>query len=147
MKASPRKKLPAAAQRRSRLTAWIPRPRAHLAVLPGSARELRVDPKLKRIVKVLGLSAAADLLDIDKAQLSRCARGAEPISIELARRISEVEYVLERATRVMHEDEIGPWLTSPEPLLGNATPINTLALRGSGPVIGALQGIFAGVLV
>lgn len=135
------------AQRRNRLTPWVPHLRAHLTIVPGSASELRVDPKLQRVIKALGVSAAAEVLDIDKAQLSRCAHGAEPISTELARRISDVEYVLERAARVMHEDEIGSWLTSPEPLLGDATPLNTLALRGTGPVIGALEGIYAGVLV
>ena len=115
-------------------------------ILPGSAVELRVDPKLQGIIKALGVRAAAEILDIDKAQLSRCARGAEPISTELARRISDIEYVFRCAARVVHEDEIGPWLTSPEPLLGDATPLSTLVLRGTGPVIGALEGIFAGVL-
>jgi uncharacterized protein (DUF2384 family) len=141
------KKAPKLARRRSRLSPWAPQPRVHLAVLPGCADELRVDPKLERVIKALGVSAAAEILDIDKAQLSRCARGTEPIGTELARRISDVEYVLERAARVMHEDEIGPWLISPEPLLGDATPLNTLALRGAGPVINALEGIFAGALV
>ncbi|MGH7738446.1 MAG: hypothetical protein ACREMP_11365 [Candidatus Tyrphobacter sp.] len=98
-------------------------------------------------MKALGVNAAAEVLDINNAQLSRCLHEAEPISGELARRISDLEYVLERATRVMQPDEIGPWLTSPEPLLGGAIPVNTLALRGTGPVIGALEGIFAGVLV
>lgn len=132
---------------RTRLAAWNPQPRVQLKVVKGAAEQLRVDPKLQRLIKAFSLSAAAEILDIDKAQLSRCARGAEPISNELARRISDVEYVLERALRVMHEDEIGPWLIAPEPLLGETTPLNALALQGTGPVIAALDGIYAGVLV
>lgn len=146
MPATPVKKRPVK-PRRNRLAAWSPQPRARLTVLPGSTLELRVDPKLQRVIKALGVRAAAEILDIDKAQISRCARGTEPIGKELARRISDVEYVLERAVQVMHEDEIGAWLTAPEPLLGNTTPLNALVLRGPGPVIGALEGIFAGVLV
>lgn len=119
----------------------------HLVILPGAASDLRIDPKLQRVVKALGVRAAAEILDIDKAQLSRCARGSESIGAELARRISDVEFVLERAARVMHLDEIGPWLTAPEALLGGMTPLNALALRGTGPVVSALDGIFAGVLV
>ncbi len=132
--------------RRSRLAAWEPAPRT-LTIRPGASEQLRVDPKLQRVIKALGLVGAAEVLDVDKGQLSRCAHGTEAIGYELARRVSEVEYVLERALRVMHEDEVGPWLISPEPLLGNSTPLNTLVLQGAAPVTQALESLYAGVLV
>jgi uncharacterized protein (DUF2384 family) len=134
-------------RRRSRLPAWSPQPRPNLVLKRGMAKEPAVERKLQRLLKGFGLSAAAEILDVDKAQLSRCANRKEPIGEELARRISDVEYIVERALRVMHEDEIGSWLIAPEPLLGGATPLNTLAVQGAGPVAAALDGIFAGVLV
>ncbi len=133
--------------RRSRLAPWAPALRASIIVRSSAPMEIAVDAKLQRVVKAVGLAAAADMLGVDKAQLSRCARGKDRISGELARRISDVEYVLERALRVMHPDEIGPWLTAPEPLLGNSTPLNALALQGAARITQALDALYAGVLV
>lgn len=100
--------------------------------------------KLQRIVDSLSLSAAADVLGIDRSQLDRCRKGRETISAEVNRRIADVEYILDRALRVMHADEVGPWLTQPEPLLGGSIPLNVLTLKGTGPVVAALDGIAAG---
>ncbi len=98
-------------------------------------------------MKALGESAAADILGVDRAQINRCEHGRQAITMELARRISDVEYVLDRAIAVMHPDEIGPWLTSPEPLLGDAIPLNVLAIHGAARVVQALDAIYAGTLV
>jgi len=66
------------------------------------------------------------------------------MSAEVTRRIVDVEYLLDRALRVMHADEIGPWLTQPEALLGGSVPLNVLILKGAGAVVAALDGIAAG---
>jgi uncharacterized protein (DUF2384 family) len=100
--------------------------------------------KLRRIIESLSLSAAADVLGVDRSQLDRCRKGKEAMSAELTRRIADVEYVLDRALRVMPPDEVGPWLTEPEPLLGGSIPLNVLTLKGAGPVVTALDGIAAG---
>jgi uncharacterized protein (DUF2384 family) len=134
------------APRRPRLGPWSIPPSRTIELKPRAASEFTAVPKLERIVKALGVSAAADVLGVDRAQVSRCVKGTEPISLELARRISDVEYVLERAVRVMHTDEIGPWLTQPEPLLGNSIPLNVLTLHGPARVVQALDSIYAGAL-
>jgi uncharacterized protein (DUF2384 family) len=100
--------------------------------------------KLRRVVDSLSLIAAADVLGVDRSQLNRCLKGKEAIGAELSRRIIDVEYVLDRALRVLHSDEVGPWLTEPEPLLGGSVPINVLTIKGTGPVIVALDGVAAG---
>jgi uncharacterized protein (DUF2384 family) len=99
---------------------------------------------LQRIIDSLSLSAAADVLGVDRSQLDRARKGKESISAELDRRIADVEYVLDRALRVMHPDEVGPWLTEPEPLLGGSIPLNVLTLKGTGPVVSALDAIAQG---
>ena len=100
--------------------------------------------KLQRIIDSLSLAAAADVLGIDRSQLDRCRKGKEAISAELNRRITDVEYILDRALHVMHPDEVGPWLTEAEPLLGGSIPLNVLTLKGTGPVVAALDGVAAG---
>jgi hypothetical protein len=114
---------------------------------PCAADAFTTGPKLERLIEALGSNGAADVLGIDRSQLSRCARGKEGISQELARRISDVEYVLDRALQTMNADAIGPWLTAPEPLLRDRVPLNVLAKEGPTPVVNALEAIYAGVLV
>lgn len=118
-----------------------------IRVKPDAAQAFAVAPKLERLISALGSNGAADVLGIDRSQLSRFARGKERISQELARRISDVEYVLERALQTMNAEAIGPWLTSPEPLLGERVPLNVLAREGPAPVVSVLEAIYAGVLV
>jgi hypothetical protein len=44
------------------------------------------------------------------------------ISPVIAQRIVDLEYLLDRALRIFYPDEVGPWLTQPEPYLGGAIP-------------------------
>lgn len=100
--------------------------------------------KLRRLVKALGLNATARLLRVDPGQLSRCASGKEAIGQALSTRIIDLEYVIDRALKVMWPDEVGPWFTSSEPLLGGSTPLNVLLLSGPGRVVQALDARSAG---
>lgn len=138
---------PATARKpRSRLRPWIGPVDRRIVLKPQAEHAFTTAPKLERLVTVLGLNATAALLDVDRAQLSRCANGKDAIGEELARRIIDVEYVLDRALRVMWPDEVGPWLTSPEPLLGGSLPLNVLMIEGPARVVRAIDGIAAGAL-
>jgi hypothetical protein len=99
---------------------------------------------LERIVEILGLNQTARVLDVDRSQLSRCMRGAEGIGPALALRITNLQYILIRALQIMHADEVGPWLTEGEPLLGGSIPLNVLAIEGPAPVIAALDALASG---
>lgn len=111
---------------------------------PSAPAHFGVIVKLRRVVDSLSLTAAANVLGVDRSQLNRCLKGKEAIGVELSRRIIDVEYVLDRALHVLHSDEVGPWLTEPEPLLGGSIPINVLTIKGTGPVVSALDGVAAG---
>ncbi len=100
--------------------------------------------KLQRIIDILALAATADVLEVDRSQLDRYRKREEAIGTELNRRIADVDYVLDRAFQIMHPDEVGPWLTEPEPLLGGSIPLNVLTLNGTEAVIAVLDGIAAG---
>jgi hypothetical protein len=101
--------------------------------------------KLVAIVDALGHNVAAGLLQVDRSQLSRVIKGTENASADLQRRAVETDYVLSRLLQVMYPDEIAEWLTSPEPLLGDAIPANVLRLHGPDRVVRAINGIAAGV--
>ncbi len=123
---------------------WQVRPDRVIQLKPNAPANFAVMTKLQRIIDSLSLAAAADVLGVDKSQLDRCRKGKEAIGAELNRRITDVEYVLDRALHVMHPDEVGPWLTEAEPLLGGSIPLNVLTLKGTGPVVAALDGVAAG---
>ena len=130
---------------RPRSNRWTVRSERVIELKAGAPGVFAVLPKLARIVESIGLSAAADVLGIDKSQLRRCLKGEEAISAELTRRITDIEYIMDRALQVMNPEEIGAWLVAPEALLGNSLPINVLTTSGPARVIRALDGIAAGV--
>ncbi len=130
--------------RRSRLGPWAGAAERRFVLKAHAERAFETRPKLQRLVKALGVNATANLLGSDRGQLSRCAQGTEGIGAELTRRIIDAEYVLDRALKVMWPDEVGPWLTAPEPLLGGSIPLNVLVLVGPAEVVKALDARAAG---
>lgn len=144
-KATPRRSQHAAAPVANvRPSRWQPGPGRVIQLKPSAPAHFEVMVKLRRIIDSLSLTAAADVLGVDRSQLNRCVKGREAIGAELGRRITDLEYVLDRALHVLHPDEVGPWLTEPEPLLGGSIPINVLTMKGAGPVVAALDGVAAG---
>ena len=123
---------------------WQVPPERVIQLKSSAPEHFAIITKLQRIIDSLSLAAAADVLGVDRSQLNRCRGGKEGVSAELNRRIADVEYILDRALHVMHPDEVGPWLTEPEPLLGGSIPLNVLTLKGTGPVVTALDGVAAG---
>jgi uncharacterized protein (DUF2384 family) len=103
-----------------------------------------VRPLLARIVAALGTNAAGRLLGADRAQISRCGAGREPVSAELGRRIVDLHDILTRILRVYAREAAAMWLVGSEPLLGGARPIDVLVLEGAAPVIRAIDGIAQG---
>ncbi|MDQ2679694.1 MAG: hypothetical protein M3Y21_01535 [Candidatus Eremiobacteraeota bacterium] len=134
------KKIRSARQKpRQRQASWEISADGVVRLKPKAQSDFAIMPKLERLVKSLGLSSAANVLGVDRSQLSRCIKGTENVSAELARRITSVEFVLDRALHLLWPDEIGPWLTTPEPLLGGSIPLNVLVLSGPAQVVGALE--------
>jgi len=101
---------------------------------------------LRRLVDLLGSNQVGALLGVSKAQPARWLRG-ERIAQENERRILDVDYVIVRALRVIHADEIGAWLTLQVPTLGWARPIDVLVLEGPEAVVRALDVIEEGALL
>lgn len=99
---------------------------------------------LPGILDALGTNAAARLLDVDRAQVSRWKAGTEAISDEMAGRILNLHDVLSRILRVLDRETAALWLVGSEPLLGGARPIDVLALEGAAPVIRCIDAIAQG---
>jgi len=124
--------------------AWSPLVAGSIEVKSDAPEAFDVVVKLERLVATFGQNASAGLLGLDAGQMRRCLKGQEKVSAPITQRIVDLEYVVDRALRVFYPDEVGPWLSQPEPLLGDAIPLNVLVLRGSSPVIAALSRIAAG---
>jgi uncharacterized protein (DUF2384 family) len=112
---------------------------------PAASKLAAVQPLLERIVEALGANKTADILDVDRSQVSRWMGGAQLPGAEMSRRIVDLHDVLTRILRVYEREAAELWLTGSEPLLGGARPLDVLALEGAAPVIRAIDGIMQGV--
>lgn len=99
---------------------------------------------IRRIVVAFGNSEAARLLGVDRAQVTRWSRGSDSFSAEMRPRITDLDYILNRALQVFAPDVVGQWLVGSEPFLGGARPIDVLSLKGPAPLIHALDAIVQG---
>lgn len=102
--------------------------------------------RLRHLVKLLGNNQTAELLGVANSQPSRWLRG-ERVSAESAKRISDIDYVLDRALHVFYPDEAAAFFTFAQPFLNGARPIDVLVTRGVGPVIAALEQIDEGAYI
>ena len=124
--------------------AWAP-PAGPIRLRPAASKLAAVQPLLERIVEALGANKTADILDVDRSQVSRWMGGAQLPGAEMSRRIVDLHDVLTRILRVYEREAAELWLTGSEPLLGGARPLDVLALEGAAPVIRAIDGIMQGV--
>jgi uncharacterized protein (DUF2384 family) len=99
---------------------------------------------LTRVIEALGTNAAARLLGVDRAQVSRWSSGASPIGAEMGRRIVDLHDILTRILRVYEREAAAQWLLGSEPLLGGARPMDVLVIEGAAPVIRAIDGVMQG---
>jgi uncharacterized protein (DUF2384 family) len=97
----------------------------------------------ERVISVLGSNAVARLLGVSRSQPSRWRSGQEQMSPLNRARLSDLDHVLNRLLQVLWPEEAGAWLTAPNPHLAGR-PVDVLALRGSGPVIEAIDALAQG---
>lgn len=102
-----------------------------------------IHPLVARLVDAFGAAFVARILDVDRAMVTRWMRGTK-ISSEMAGRILDVHAVFSRAFQVFQPQHAMLWMLGNEPFFNGARPIDMLALRGSAPLIEALNGIEAG---
>lgn len=115
-----------------------------LLIGPGAAA-LYVDRGLvERVVSVIGSNTVAKLLGVSRSQPSRWRSGQEQMSPRNRARLTDLDHVLNRLLQVLWPEEAGAWLTAINPHLGGR-PVDVLALRGSGPVIEAIDALAQGV--
>jgi uncharacterized protein (DUF2384 family) len=130
------------APRKNAARRWTPVAGA-IHLRPSAEALADVRPLLARIVAALGTNAAARVLGVDRAQVSRWG-GTEAIGAEMGRRIVDLHDILTRILRVFEPEAAAMWLVGSEPLLGGARPIDVLVLEGAAPVVRAIDGIMQG---
>src|SRR5450759_3774647 len=77
----------------------------------------------------------------------RWKQGSEQPGPESRRRISDLDHVLDRLLMELYPDQVGVWLTSPNPHLGSARPVDVLELRGAATVLPAVDALAQGTFV
>ncbi len=103
--------------------------------MPATARlaRARTSPPLTRVRARLGLSqeTLAQTLGVSARTIVRW-EGQTRIPSRLAReRLERLTELLRLAEQVFPESSIAPWFNTPNPTLGERTPLEVLATRGS----------------
>lgn len=114
-----------------------------LLIGPGAAALYEDRELIERVVSVLGSNTVAKLLGVSRSQPSRWRSGEERMSPPNQARLTDLDHVLNRLLQVLWPEEAGAWLTAINPHLGGR-PVDVLALRGSGPVIEAIDALAQG---
>jgi uncharacterized protein (DUF2384 family) len=99
---------------------------------------------VQRLVSVLGNNTLARILGVSASQPTRWRTGKESIKPINRRRLSDLEHILDRLLMELWPDQAGEWLTSPNPQLAGAAPIDVFVLRGAIPVLQAIDALAAG---
>ncbi|HEU0257329.1 MAG TPA: antitoxin Xre/MbcA/ParS toxin-binding domain-containing protein [Microbacteriaceae bacterium] len=99
---------------------------------------------VSRLIDTLGNNVVADLLGVSRSQPSRWRSGAERLSPQNRKRVSDLDYVLDRLLLELYPEEAGLWLTGSNPHLGGARPIDVLILQGVGAVLPAIDALATG---
>jgi len=86
-----------------------------------------------------GSGRLAGMLGVSPSQTSRWASGDEQPGARVAPALIDLEHVLARVRLVWAEPAATTWLTSPNAHLSGVSPAQTLATRGVGPVLEALD--------
>lgn len=101
-------------------------------------------PLLARLVAAFGTTQIAELLDVNDEVLERWLTRRERISYEIAKRVMAMHEVLTRALQIHKPRTAMDWLVGNDPFLNHARPIDVLLLRGSAPLIEALEAFDSG---
>lgn len=97
------------------------------------------------LIETLGSGVAlAELLGVNRSQPTQWRKGAESPSPEVGRDLLDLDYVVARASMLWATESVVAWLSGPNAFLEGARPIDVLRVRGSGPVIDALDAELAG---
>lgn len=95
--------------------------------------------RVRFLVDAFGGGQLAKLVGVSGSQPTRWATGKERPGPTSAPLLIDLEHVLARARLIWGEDAAKRWLTSANSYLEGARPLDVLHLRGSAPVLEALD--------
>lgn len=106
---------------------------------------VRIRSRAESVAAALGgKSALARAMGVSASQPTQWIKGAERPSLENARVIVDLDYVVARAGLLWKPPVVQSWLVGRNAFLGGARPIDVVKMEGSGRVIDALDQELSG---
>ena len=101
-------------------------------------------PLLARLTAAFEATQIADLLDVNDEMLEPWLARRQQIPYDIAKRVMALHEVMTRALQIHNARTAVDWLVGNDPFLNHARPIDVLVLRGSAPLIEALEAFDSG---
>jgi uncharacterized protein (DUF2384 family) len=101
-------------------------------------------PLLARLIAAFGTKPVAELLDVDEGMLEPWMARRQKIEYDIAKRVLALHEVMTRALQIHQARTAMDWLVGNDPFLNHARPIDVMVLRGSAPLIEALEAFDSG---
>jgi uncharacterized protein (DUF2384 family) len=134
---------PARAPRKSQSRKVVTLPVERVTLQPQAGSLYEPTDQVERVVTALGSNSVARILGVSRSQPSRWRTGEEQVSPANRARLADLDHVLDRLLQLLWPEEAAEWLTARNPHL-NGRPIDVLAMRGSAPVIEAIDALAQG---
>ncbi|MGP5710252.1 hypothetical protein ACTXPC_17795 [Brachybacterium alimentarium] len=102
--------------------------------------------KVRRVSNTLGSRAKlAHWAGISHSRAARWSEGQMKSSVEAARMVIDLEFIIARASMVWDDEVIQDWLEGHNAFLGGAKPLDMVRRGRTSEVLGAISGDEAGV--
>ncbi len=103
--------------------------------------------ELQSVIAAIGAPLTAELMGVSRQQPAAWSSRRDQIGSENRRKLSDLFYLVDRLSQVVHPTRVVDWLTTPNVALGGGRPQDVFRMRGPMPLVEIIdrfeQGAYA----
>jgi len=100
--------------------------------------------EVRRVIEAIGAPLVAEFLGVSRQQPASWSAGRERIASENRRKLSDLFYLVDRLSQVVHPARVKEWLTTPNVVLNGGRPQDVFRTRGPMPLIEIIERLEQG---
>lgn len=103
--------------------------------------------EVRRLIAAIGAPLTAELLGVSRQQPAAWNAARERIGSENRRKLSDLFYLVDRLSQVVHPARVREWLIAPNVVLGGGRPLDVFRTRGPIPLVEMIERLEQGAYV